>query len=125
MNNETILPCSFCGEVRELLKDARHRIANLSRAAVPFDDPLDGPVLRRLDAALAAQPSTSAEPMDYERRHAIKEGERNESAFRYFSARATMMDTPHNRRIFEAGFDRGYDAAPAASLAAQRSRPTR
>ncbi|MEQ4616522.1 MAG: hypothetical protein ABN482_00565 [Corticimicrobacter sp.] len=28
-----------------LLKAARHRIANLSRAAVPFDDPLDGPVL--------------------------------------------------------------------------------
>lgn len=37
-----------------LLEDARHRIANLSRAAIPFNDPLDGPVLRRLDAAIDA-----------------------------------------------------------------------
>lgn len=71
-------------------------------------------------AALAAQPAASAEPVDYERRHAIKEGERNAAAFEYFSARATMMDTLHNRRIFEAGFDRGYDAAPAAALAAHQ-----
>ena len=48
-------------QIKTLLRDARHRIANLSRAAVPFDDPLDGPVLRRLDAALAAQQPTCCE----------------------------------------------------------------
>lgn len=42
------------GDLRKLLGDARHRIANLSRAKVPFDDLNDGPVFRRLDAALAA-----------------------------------------------------------------------
>lgn len=36
---------------RVLLQDARHRVANLSRAPVPFADPLDGPVLERLDRA--------------------------------------------------------------------------
>lgn len=45
---------------RRLLADARHRIANLSRAAVPFNDPLDGPVLRRLEAALAVAPQPAA-----------------------------------------------------------------
>ncbi|MBM5458636.1 hypothetical protein H8F21_13785 [Pseudomonas sp. P66] len=35
----------------ELLSDARHRVANLSPGPVPFEHPLDGPVLRRLDLA--------------------------------------------------------------------------
>ncbi|MEW5700292.1 hypothetical protein [Pseudomonas synxantha] len=38
--------------LKGLLKRARHRIANLSRAPVPFDDPLDGPVLHGIDDAL-------------------------------------------------------------------------
>jgi len=44
---------AFSAQIVELLKDARHRIANLSRSSRPFDDPLDGPVLRRLDSAIA------------------------------------------------------------------------
>ncbi len=47
-------------ELRKLLADARHRIANLSRAVVPFDDPQDGPILRRLDAALEASPTCAS-----------------------------------------------------------------
>jgi len=40
---------------------------------------------------------------------AIQEGERNSAADQYFKARAWVMDTNDNRRIFEAGFDRAYD----------------
>ena len=39
---------------------------------------------------------------------AIQEGERNAAADQYFKARAWVMDTNDNRRIFEAGFDRAY-----------------
>jgi len=39
---------------------------------------------------------------------AIQEGERNSAADQYFKARAWVMDTNDNRRIFEAGFDRAY-----------------
>jgi hypothetical protein len=53
--------------------------------------------------------------MDYEHRNAIKQGERNGAAEAYFKARHDSVDTIHNRRIFEAGFDRGYDVAPTQS----------
>jgi hypothetical protein len=44
----------------ELLKKARWRLANTSRAPVPFDDPLDGPVLRGIDEFLANQSAPAA-----------------------------------------------------------------
>lgn len=40
-------------DLLEAAKAARWRIANLSRTDVPFNDTLDGPVLRALDAAIA------------------------------------------------------------------------
>ncbi|UAN04418.1 hypothetical protein [Achromobacter mucicolens] len=39
---------------------------------------------------------------------AIQEAERIAAADEYFKARAWLMDTTDNRRIFEAGFDRAY-----------------
>lgn len=46
---------------RRLLEQARWRIANLSRAPVPMDDPLDGPVLRAIDDHLS-KPEAAAHP---------------------------------------------------------------
>lgn len=38
----------------------------------------------------------------------VQESERIAAADEYFKARAWLMDTTDNRRIFEAGFDRAY-----------------
>lgn len=50
-------------------------------------------------------------PLTREQIYAIKEGECIAAEDAYFKARSEMLDTTHNRRIFEAGFERGYDAA--------------
>lgn len=56
-------PAAVAGlSLEQLLRGARHRIANLSRASVPFEDPLDGPILKALDAALADPPTAHAAP---------------------------------------------------------------
>lgn len=71
-----------------------------------------------LAAAPSAQSPAQAAPQQeqsYEHRRAIMEGERNAAADGYFKARREGLDTIHNRRIFEAGFERGYSAASVAA----------
>jgi len=59
------------------------------------------------------------EPVDFEHRHAIKQGERNGAEDKYFEARPEF-DNKQDRRLFCDGFDRGYEAAPnVAPVAAQ------
>jgi hypothetical protein len=74
-------------------------------------------------ALKAASPAPQKARPTQEQRHAVKEGERNAAADTYFKARHPMLDTAHNRRIFEAGFDRGYDAAASASTEAAGALP--
>jgi hypothetical protein len=50
------------GEYVQLLRDCYWRLVNTSRSTVPLEDPLDGPVLRRIEAALAAASQAQAEP---------------------------------------------------------------
>lgn len=45
---------------------------------------------------------------------------RTEAANAYFGARHHMMDTTHNRRIFEAGFDQAYTLRPGHAPARLR-----
>lgn len=73
------------------------------------------------EAKLAA-PQPEAQP--YEHSKAISEGARNAAADAYFAARAWMMDTAANRRLFEAGFDRGWDAAPSAQAPQPEAQPS-
>ena len=47
------------------------------------------------------------EPLTDQQRLAIREAERNVAADCYFHARAWILDTKQNRRLFEAGFDAG------------------
>lgn len=61
--------------------------------------------LRALAAADAAQASADGEA---EQPKAIQEAHRVAQADVYFKARAWMLDTAANRRLFEAGFDRGW-----------------
>lgn len=44
-----------------------------------------------------------------EKEHAIMEGDRIAHCDEYFGARPSI-DSPHNRKIFSAGFDRGYES---------------
>lgn len=53
----------------------------------------------------------AAEPLTNEQRLAITEAERNVAADCYFHARAWILDTNQNRRLFEAGFDAGIGAS--------------
>lgn len=66
-----------------------------------------------LAALEAAQPASPA-PLTDEQRRAVKEGERIASADTYFRLRHPMLDTRDRRNVFEAAFDRGYDAALAS-----------
>jgi len=50
---------------------------------------------------------------NYDRQKAIKEAECFASQEAYFRARSSALDTEGNRKMFEAGFDRGYDVAVA------------
>jgi hypothetical protein len=59
-------------------------------------------------AAQQAEPAQSAVPMTREQEIAIKEGERIAASDRYFGARAFMLDTAANRRLFDAGFDAAW-----------------
>lgn len=56
-------PAPVNARLREALRNARWRIANLSRSAVPFEDPLDGPVLREADAALSEADALAADEL--------------------------------------------------------------
>jgi hypothetical protein len=62
-------------------------------------------------AEKAAQaPAAFENPKTRDQRRKTKEGERHDSEFAYFDARSES-DTKSNRKIFCAGFDRGFDAA--------------
>jgi len=60
--------------------------------------------------------------LGYEHEKAHKEGERNAASEAYFKARALILDTPKNRRLFEAGFDRGYEVTLTAISRTERIR---
>jgi len=55
----------------------------------------------------AAQPAVPA-ALSYAHQKAIAEAECAGAAETYFTARHNMLDTLQNRRLFEAGFDRGF-----------------
>jgi hypothetical protein len=65
------------------------------------------------DFAQKLKAASEAGAVPYQRRQAIKEGERNDAERKYFEARP-HMDTTQRRKAFCAGFDRGYDVAPPA-----------
>lgn len=73
-----------------------------------------------LAALEAAQPASPA-PLTDEQRRAVKEGERIASADTYFRLRHPMLDTRDRRNVFEAAFDRGYDAALASPQVAPKA----
>jgi hypothetical protein len=54
-------------------------------------------------------------PENYAMEKAIMEAERNAETDAFFKARPAM-DTPENRRKFEAGFERAWDAAKKQGL---------
>jgi len=58
-----------------------------------------------------------AEPVGREHSYAIQEAHRIADCESYFKARP-QIDTLDRRRVFEAGFDRGYSATPAPSVPA-------
>jgi len=62
---------------------------------------------------IVASSRADAQDSDYERRYAIKEAARVEAARGYFDARKNVTVVVP-ARIFDAGFDRGYDAATAS-----------
>lgn len=72
-------------------------------------------------AMLSAVPTPPTQPQGdgslrsgAEHEYAIKEGARISACEWYFNARPEI-DSLHRRRLFEAGFDRGYDSAMEAS----------
>lgn len=62
----------------------------------------------------AAQPSLSAD-----QHFALREAHQKEASEAYFKARAFMLDTAANRRLFESGFNRGFDVASEAAQPAR------
>ena len=64
-------------------------------------------------AAIVAHQARQAVPQGYETDFALMEAHRNAAADDYYKARHPMIDTIENRRTFEAGFTRGWRAAPA------------
>lgn len=73
-------------------------------------------------AMLAAAPTPPAQASDsvledaaqgYERRHAIRQGHEIATSDAYFEARP-QIDSNDHRKVFQAGFERGWDAAMAA-----------
>ncbi len=56
-----------------------------------------------------------------EREYAVMEGELNRSSQAYFEARPSL-DTKENRRLFEAGFQRGYDVVYTSKVS-NRTKP--
>jgi hypothetical protein len=63
------------------------------------------PLREAIDAVIASVPQ---DERSYETRRAIMEGERNRACDEYFKARP-KLDFLGNRRIFEAGFQRGFE----------------
>lgn len=63
--------------------------------------------------------AVGTEGRDYETRHAIMEAECNAATEEYFKARP-QLDFIGNRRIFESGFQRGFERRPAANSAAHQ-----
>ena len=59
---------------------------------------------------------------DYEHRHAIRQGHKIAASDSYFEARP-QIDTNDHRKVFEAGFDRGWDRH-AALVDAQQPAPS-
>lgn len=64
-----------------------------------------------------ATESTKGQPMTHthEQKQAIKEGYRIAASDEYFAARK-MIDTEASRKLFEAGFDRGYEERETARI---------
>lgn len=71
---------------------------------------------KELAEKFKALASPVAQPQGYEAQRAIMEGERNAAAEDYFKARP-QLDFIGNRRIFESGFQRGYEVRPASPVA--------
>lgn len=67
------------------------------------------------ESQAAQTPSTVESAKTSEQLRAIKQRERDDSEFAYFDARSEI-DTKSNRKLFRAGFDRGYDSAMSAEL---------
>lgn len=67
--------------------------------------------------AVAAAMARGAGPQGYETDFALMEAHRNAAADDYYKARHPMIDTIENRRTFEAGFTRGWRAAPTPEAA--------
>jgi hypothetical protein len=86
--------------------------------------------LNYIDGIAPQQQEQSGEAWTAEQEYAICEGHRIANEETYFSARP-QIDTNDRRRVFGAGFDKGWDAARAETLAAtptatasQESTPT-
>ena len=60
------------------------------------------------EVTLYTHPAPAQAPLTREQEIAVKEGERIAASDRYFKARAFMLDTAANRRLFEAGFDAAW-----------------
>lgn len=70
--------------------------------------------------AAAAKQAPTQPRAGYEREKAVMEAHRNVDAEAYFGARHAMLDTIANRRIFEAAFERGWNAR----IGAEQQAPT-
>lgn len=70
--------------------------------------------LERVPAVLAAPQQEAQEPMAWhEQARAIREGNEIAASDKYFSARPQIVSADR-RKVFQAGFERGWDAARAA-----------
>lgn len=85
----------------------------VARAEGDIEEILDSTPIN-LDAMLSAPAPADTAVKDAETEYAIKESLRINSCEEYFNARP-QLDSLHRRRVFEGGFNRGYDAAMQAT----------
>ena len=92
---------------KEAMKLALEALKQIDEA-MPF--PVAKLAQAALREALAEQPA-QRKPLNREQEIALREGYFADAEKAYFESRAYFINTAQNRKGFEAGFNRGYEAA--------------
>jgi len=92
---------TICAEFHKAMSEVIERMPHVQRMAAP-----------------KAAPVAQGDALSYEQSYAIRQGHEIASSDAYFKARP-QIDGLDRRNVFRAGFERGWDAAIDAAIAAQ------